>query len=168
MCEHRVMQGDATSFSHIGSLVVHFDSSYVNIGPAPDLILVHFTAVCATTKGPYFQSADLTEGYEDVAFRADGIVTYRGCYFLSVDGIDPFLLTYSGMSDVGEDAYEEMLDDILPGAARIDASAQFFASALKHRPLNRIRCRVYGERDFRGAFAACEFFAHGIDWGERP
>jgi hypothetical protein len=157
------MDSDTTSSSNTGSLIVHFDTAHVNIGPAPDLILVHFRAIAAKASGLSLDSALLTEGYEDAEFRADGIVTYRGNYFLRIDDRYPLLLTYSGMSDIGEDAYEQMLDDVLPDMAHIDASTRFFTSALEHRWLNRIRCRAYGERNFRSALASCGLYASTPD-----
>jgi hypothetical protein len=153
------MDSDARSSSIIGSLVVAFDTAHVNVGPAPDLILVHVRAVGAKLRGLCLDCASLIDGYEDLTFRADGIVTYRGTYFLRVDRKYALLLTYSGMADIGEDAYEQMLDDVLPEAARIAASVHFFTSPLKHRWLNKIRCHATGERDFRGARASYEFFA---------
>jgi hypothetical protein len=153
------MDRDVFSLSNIASFTVHFDTAHINLGPAPDLILVHFRAVSVKATGPYLGSASLAEGYEDAEFRADGVVTYRASYFLTVDGVDPLLLTYSGMSEVGEDAYEHMLDDHLPVAAAIDASALFFTSALKHRWLNKLPCRAYGVRDYRRSLASCDLIA---------
>jgi hypothetical protein len=163
------MRGDTSSFSSIGSIIITYDTNHVNVGPAPDLILVHFRAVGAHATGPYLDTARFTDGYEDAEFRADGIVTYRGNYLLTLDGIRPLVLTYSGMSDVGEDAYEHvLLDDLLPGAVRLDASARFFTSALNHRWLNKLQCNARGERDFRGASGSYELFAYVADATERP
>jgi hypothetical protein len=161
------MQSERPSFSRIGSLVVRYDENHVNIGPAPDLIFVHFRAVSATATGPFLETLLLTDGYEDAEFRADGIVTYSGSYLLTLEGTDPLLLTYSGMSDVGEEAYEQMIDDVLPTSVRLDASARFFTSTLKYRWLNKLHCNARGDRDFRDSSGFYELFASFADGTER-
>ena len=162
------MQYDMSAFSRIGSITVRYDKKHVNIGPAPDLILVHFRAVSAKMTGPFLEAetASLADGYEDAEFRADGIVTYYGNYLFELSGFDPLLLRYSGMSDVGEDAYEHMLDDVLPGTVRFDASARFFTSTLAHRWLNKLQCNARGDRDFQGASGSYDFFARIADGTE--
>ena len=146
-------------FTSIGEVDVSFARRYVNFGPAPDLILMQFRPVGGSVAGSCFNGTVLAAGSETCEFRADGIVTYQVRHTLQMIGECPLLMTYSGISDVGEDGYESVLDDRMPGCVRVDAAARFYTSAPNYRWLNRLQCVLQGERDFLGGSLHCDIFA---------
>ena len=146
-------------FMSIGVVDVSFARTHVNFGPAPDLVLMQFRAVGGSAAGSRFNGAVLPAGSESCEFRADGIVTYQVSHTLQMTGECALLMTYSGMSDVGEDGYERALDDRMPETVRVDAAARFFTSAPNYRWLNRLYCIVQGERDFLRGSLHCDIFA---------
>ena len=147
------------AFSSIGAVDVSFARKHVNFGPSPDLVIVQFRAIAGAVAGSRFNGTVLPAGSETCEFRADGIVTYQVSHTLHMKGGCALLMTYSGVSDVGEDGYERVLDDRMPERVRLDATARFFASAPNYRWLNRLHCIVRGERDFVGGSLHCDIFA---------
>jgi hypothetical protein len=138
---------------------LEFHVDHHHIGPAPDLIVLHYTVGSGKLQGP---SVNLTVvpygGGEWGTMRGDGVISLESRHTLRTPGDDLVYSTFSGVYDAGDEGYEEALDDALASSVRAEVAIRFYTAAKDYRWLNRGQFVGLGARDFGSRTLALRIF----------
>jgi hypothetical protein len=133
----------------LAEAAVDFDPEHYRIGPAPDEVVFYYTIAWSTFEGPdiYLCAASKCSG-EWCTMRGDGVMSLESKQVLRTQESDLFYMTFSGVYDVGEDAYVDALDDSLCSTAHASLTVRLYTAAKQYRWLNRALFIGVGRRDF--------------------
>ena len=115
------------------------------IGPLPEGIRVNFYSSGGEISGPKIHGKLRPVGGDWATVRKDGVMCLDvRTTFETHDGA-LILVTYQGVSDLGENGYEMFLRGEIPSVARIRTSPQFSTSHADYLWLTRLFCVGIGE-----------------------
>lgn len=133
----------------IANAALDFRAEHHCIGPAPDDIVLHYVIAGGTFEGPDMKLSVVANGGDEWdTMGGNGVITFESRQVLQTSNDDLVYATFSGVYDVGDDAYLDALDNALGACARAELAIRFYSGAKDYRWLNRVQFFGIGERDF--------------------
>jgi len=130
---------------HICSYTASLASPPEVIGPVPEGIRVNFYATGGKLSGPRIRGKVRPVGGDWFTVRKDGVGYLDVRATFETDDGALILVTYQGISDLGEDGYDKFLRGELPAVVRIKVAPRFVTSHPGYLWLNRLFCVGIGE-----------------------
>lgn len=115
------------------------------IGPAPEGIRVNFYSTGGEITGAHIRGKVRPVGGDWMTVRRDGVAYLDVRTTFETDDGALILVTYQGVSDLGEDGYDRFLRQDLPPVVGIRTSPRFVTSHPGYLWLNRLFCMGVGE-----------------------
>lgn len=130
---------------HVCSFSASLASPLEVIGPVPEGIRVNFYSTGGQVIGPRIRGKARPVGGDWMTVRKDGVAYLDVRTTFETDDGALILVTYQGVSDLGEDGYDRFLRQDLPPVVGIRTSPRFVTSHPGYLWLNRLFCMGVGE-----------------------
>ena len=131
---------------HICSYNATLDPDYEIIGPTPDGLKLNIYVTGGEVTGPKIKGKVRPVGADWYTLRTDGVGVLNVRATIETDDGALIYMTYRGVSDMGEDAYEKFLKGEPPeGGAPIHSSPVFSTAHPDYLWLNRVQCLGIGQ-----------------------
>jgi Protein of unknown function (DUF3237) len=138
---------------------VDFQPDHHRIGPTPDEIIFHYNIASGTIRGPRIELVAIANGGgEWDTVRGDGVIAFESRQLLRNPSGELVYVSFNGFYDVGEDGYENALDDLLTSTVPAEFVVRFHAAG-EYRWLNRVLLFGRGQRDFSSHTLTVDIFA---------
>jgi hypothetical protein len=133
--------------THLFSYAVNLRSPPQAIGPVPEGIRVNFHIEGGAVTGPRLQGRVLAVGQDAFLLRRDGMGVLQ--VQATIETHDGALIdvTYPGLGDLGEDAYDKFLRGELPQTVALRTSPSMRSAHPDYQWVNRVFCFGVGEVD---------------------
>ncbi len=133
----------------LAEAVLAFQPEHYRIGPAPDEVILHYTVASGTYHGPGFSLVAVPNcGVEWDTMRGDGVMAFELKQVLRAPSGDFVCANLSGLYDLGDDGYVDVLNGFLSTKVAAKLAIRFQTGAREYRWLNRRLFVAQGQRHF--------------------
>jgi Protein of unknown function (DUF3237) len=117
------------------------------IGPVADGLRVNYHVTGGTVTGPKLNGTVRPVGADWLVIRTDGVGILDVRATMETDDGALVYVTYNGVADLGENGYQDALNQTGPATIKIHAAPRCATAHPAYQWLNRAQCLLIGEFD---------------------
>jgi hypothetical protein len=145
---------------HLCSYTATLDPNIEVIGPTPDGLRMHYYVTGGEVIGPKLRGKIRPVGADWFTLRRDGVGVLDVRATIETDDGALIYVSYRGITDVGEGAYEKVLQGEFPaGSGVIHTSPVFQTSHPSYQWLHRVHCLGVGQSFLERMEVAYDIYA---------
>ncbi|CAN5571120.1 hypothetical protein BH10BAC3_BH10BAC3_16780 [soil metagenome] len=144
---------------HIFSFGAKLENPPEIIGPAPEGIRVNFYCMGGEVAGPKLQGKCRAVGGDWLTLRTDGVAILDVRVTLESHDGALIAVTYTGVADLGPNAYQEFLEGKLPERITLHVIPRCSTAHPDYLWLNRVQCLGIGEFERDASFVKYDVYA---------
>lgn len=144
---------------HLCSYTATLDPNFEIIGLTPEGLRVNAYVTGGQVKGPRLNGKVRPVGADWLTVRPDGVGILDVRATMETGDGALIYLSYQGVAEMGEDAYQRFLDGDPPARSPLRCVPRFVTSHPDYLWLNRLQCLNIGEADLTVPHAAYDVYA---------
>jgi len=154
---------------HLCSYTATLDPNIEVIGPTPDGFRMHYYVTGGEVTGPKVRGKIRPVGADWFTLRRDGVGVLDVRATIETEDGALIYVSYRGITDVGEGAYEKVLQGEFPAASGVIHTAPVFqTSHPSYQWLHRVQCLGVGQSFLERMEVAYDIYAVRAGRGEQP
>lgn len=129
------------------------------IGPIAEGIRANYYVTGGKVKGPKVNGKVLPVGGDWLTIRTDGVGILDVRATIETDDGALIYTAYSGVSDLGKDGYQKVLQQEAPPVIDLHSAPRYYTAHPEYQWLNRVQCVGVGQVDMTKSEVAFDIYA---------